>query len=1162
LRNHWGLTDKFKKLLKDRYEKLLEIESFDDEYTNYLIQKKEKQLEYEKSDRYEKDRDYWTNKYMVVPDITVLKERTSKDISTKARRRTFILPEKLTKKMYEHSRENRISIFSMYMTALSMYINRIKGKEKLNLGTVFLNRSDKAEKNTAGMFVTTVPIALDINNKDNFDEFSKKVTSELMSSMKHQRYPFTVLQEEIRKKFNTDEALFDIILSYQNAKFAKGDNFEITTRWHFNGYQTNSLTIHINDRDTDEILIVDYDYLEDLFYEKEIDFIHDNIIRLLWHALDDSKKEIVKVEMVSEKEKNKILNKFNDTECDYPKEKTLDQVFEEQAVKTPDNIAAIYKQNSITYKELDAKSNQLAHKLKEKGVKPDDIVGVMLYRSLEMIISILAIIKAGGAYMPIDPDYPEDRIKYMIDNSQSKLILSTKSIVSKIADVDYIDVENKEIYKSNSAKVQKEHNSRNLAYVIYTSGSTGKPKGAMIEHYSVINRINWMQKRYPLDETDVILQKTPYTFDVSVWEMFWWSFVGAKVCFLEPGGQKYPDKIINEVSKNRVTVMHFVPSMLNAFLEYIENYGDYNSLTTLKQVFASGEALTVNQVKKFNHIINKKYSTKLSNLYGPTEATVDVSYYDCAEDDNFRVIPIGKPIDNIQLYILDKHYNILPIGAVGELYIAGDGLARGYVNNPELTDEKFVDNPFRKGYRMYKTGDLARWMSEGDIEYLGRIDHQIKIRGFRVELGEIETHMVSFQGIKEAVVIDKDDEAGNKYLCAYYVADKEIDIKKLKTALGAKMPQYMVPSYYIGLNSIPLSSNGKIDRKALPKVDIVQTDENIEKDEPTNKIETIVICEIEKILNSKYIGINDNFFSKGIDSLSIITLQTSLLKRDISVNTEDFYKYQTVKSLAEFLYTKAANSVYKPLIKLNESCNKTDKISVICFPYGGGNFSIYKKLSDELYKDDDRYEVYGVNLRGHDSYLNNEDVVPIEESIKEISNFIKENITGKIILYGHCVGNATLLGVAKELLSSNIKIKKVYLGAILPPKFSHYLGKNFNPWAISTDKMILRFLSRIGGPEFERLEKKDKAHFIQVFRHDVKEYYKYFYNANSQKLKLDIPAISIIAENDFMTKSGLKNEKSEWAKYFTKSNKIIIHNAEHYFIKNNAREIAQIIKEG
>lgn len=1126
-------------------------------YIDYI----NKLIEYEKSEKFQKDKAYWMDKYKFAPDVTVLKEKTSKNISTKAKRKTFILPEKLTKKIYAHSKEKKISIFSMYMTALSMYINRVKGKEELNLGTIFLNRSDKNEKNTIGMFVTTVPVSLNINNTENFDEFSSKVTKELMSIMRHQRYPFSILQEDIRKKFKMDDVLYDIVLSYQNAKFVKINDLNISTRWHFNGYQTNSLTIHINDRDTDEMLILDYDYLEDVFYDKEIDFIHDNIERLLWHALDNSQKEIVKIEMVSEKEKDKILNEFNDTKVEYPREKTLDQVLEEQVKKTPNNIAATYGDKSITYKELDEKSTKLAIKIRENGIVPDDIVGIMLYRSLEMIISIFAIIKAGAAYMPIDPDYPEDRIQYMLEDSKSKLLLTTNELAKKVAGINYIDVCDEEIYKGEKAEIDRIHNSRNLAYVIYTSGSTGKPKGAMIEHYSVINRINWMQNKYPMDENDVILQKTPYTFDVSVWEMFWWSFVGARVCFLEPGGQKYPDKIIKAIKENNVTVMHFVPSMLNAFLEYIENYGDDNALITLKQVFASGEALTVNQVKRFNKFINEKYGTKLSNLYGPTEATVDVSYYDCKTDNNFKVIPIGKPIDNIQLYILDQYYNVLPIGAAGELYIAGDGLARGYVNKPELTNEKFVDNPFVKGTKMYKTGDLAKWMSKGDIEYLGRIDHQIKIRGNRVELGEIETNIVAFNDIKEAVVIDRDDDAGNKYLCAYYVSETDINITKLQEWLSMKMPKYMVPSYFVKMEAIPLSANGKIDRKALPKIDNVEIKSDEEKEQPTNKLETILVCEIEKVLDGKKIGINENFFSEGVDSLSVIKLQTLLSKRDININTEDFYKYQTVKSLAEFLYTRKEETNHLPLIKLTENTDSNAVTSVICFPYGGGNFSIYKKLADEIFSLNKNCEVYGASLRGHDSYLANEDVVTIEESIKEISDYIETNITGKIILYGHCVGTATMMGVLEELLKRKIDVHKVIIGAILPPKFGKLCGPNFDPWAMSSDNMILKFLKKIGGPEFEKLSEDDRNHFMKVFRHDVKEYYRYFYNLGNIDKKYEVPCVNILAKNDLMTKSGVRGKKSDWDLYFNNVEKIVLEAAEHYFIKTDANRVAKIMED-
>lgn len=1119
----------------------------------------EKQKEYEKSEKFIKDKEYWNNKYTSFPEATVIKNKKTTKVSTKAKRKAFVLPPKLTESIYKYYNENKVSVFSMYMTALGMYINRITGKNELNLGTVFLNRSNVREKDTIGMFVTTVPVSMEINPENTFSDFSKKVTSNMMSLMKHQRYPFSVLQEELRKKYNADDVLYEIILSYQNAKVIKKSDYEVNSRWHFSGHQTNSLTIHINDRDDEGKIIVDYDYLEELFYEKEIDFLHDHITRLLWHALDNPNNEIKKIEMISKKEREKILNVFNDTKAEYPMEKTLDMVFEEQVLKTPNNIAAEFEEEKLTYKELDEKSTQLAILLKEKGIKPDDIVGVMLYRSLKMIISIMAIMKAGGAYLPIDPDYPDERVQYMLKDSSSKVLLTTKEFFGKVSEIDKVDVFDEKIYSGKKSGLKKEHNSKNLAYVIFTSGSTGKPKGAMIEHYSVINRINWMQKKYPIFENDVILQKTPYTFDVSVWEMFWWSFVGARVSFLVPGGQKYPDKIISAVKKYNVTTMHFVPSMLNAFLEYIEAYGDNDDLKTLKQVFASGEALTVNQVRKFNKIINSKYGTKLSNLYGPTEATVDVSYFDCPTEEPVSIIPIGRPIDNIQLYILDKYQELVPIGAVGELYIAGDGLARGYVNREELTKEKFVDNPFTEGKKMYKTGDLSRWMGEGDIEYLGRIDHQIKIRGNRVELGEIEDKMLTYGGIKEVVVIDLDDEAGNKYLCAYYVSKDKVDENDLQIELSKHLPQYMVPSYFVSLDSIPLSANGKIDRKALPKIEI-KAEKNKKIEGPTNDIEATVMQEIDKLLTGKEISLNDNFFSEGIDSLMVLSLQTALSKKGMNLSTEEFYNNPTAKSLALRL-TEEQKNLYTPLVRLTDESQEKDKISLICFPYGGGNFGVFKNLADELVRMNRKYEVYGVNLKGHEILTQNEECLPVDEMAEIVTKYIEENISGEIILYGHCVGTALLVSVLSKLSSKEIPVKEAFIGGIFPPGIVESRQKDFDPWKNYEDDKVLSFLRKIGGPEFTELPEEEKMFFMKCFRHDVKEYYKFFKQSDFGG-KFTVPLTNIVGEKDTMTMLFNLKKVSPWNKYFKSTRKTLIKNAKHYFIKSHSEEVAKIITKG
>lgn len=859
---------------------------------------------YSDSNRFQKDKLYWEEKFETWQEVTALKSRRTGNVSTKARRKTLLIPQKLTAKIHEYCSQQGVSEFSLFLAAISMYINRVTTKEDLVFGTTFLNRSNAQEKDTAGMFANVaVPLRFYIKDEMNFNEFVESVSKEIMTVLRHQKYPYDLLLKEVREKKGTKDNLFDIVLTYQNSKFIKDQIFEkYITRWHFNGHQLESLIINLNDRENDGRLIVDYDYITDLFYATEIQFIHNHLISLLWHALDNPVKDISKLEILSEKEKQKILYKFNDTQADFPRDKTVQQLFEEQVVRTPNNKAVLFRNDSLTYRELNEKSNQLAKVLRGKGVKTDSIVGIMLVRSLEMIIGIYAILKAGGAYLPIDPKNPPDRIKYMLDDCGSQILL-TNSVQEPethlpYLGVDMVDLGVKTLYTGDKSNIDHVKAPTDLAYVIYTSGSTGNPKGVMIEHRSLVNRINWMQKKYPIDENSVILQKTTYTFDVSVWELIWWSFEGAKVCMLEPEGEKDPLVIIETIKKFGVTTMHFVPSMLSIFLHYLENYRDLEALASLKQVFASGEALNLQQIERFNKLLNFTNGTELYNLYGPTEAAIDVTSFDCSPKVDLNNVPIGKPIDNIKLYILDKHFNLLPIGIPGELFIGGVGVARGYINKPELTQEKFIPNPFIPGEKLYRTGDLVRWYSEGDIEYLGRLDHQIKIRGFRIELGEIENKLLEYPEIRETVVIGI-EENNKKYLCAYYVSDVDIPIRELKRFLSTSLPEYMVPSFLVRMDALPLSVNGKTDRKDLPLPIISASEVQSEYAPPRNILEQELVEIIQDVLEIERIGIDDSLFDLGGDSLTVMMVFSRIYDRNWGLTAADFYTYPTIRELSD-----------------------------------------------------------------------------------------------------------------------------------------------------------------------------------------------------------------------------------------------------------------------
>ena len=527
--------------------------------------------------------------------------------------------------------------------------------------------------------------------------------------------------------------------------------------------------------------------------------------------------------MASETDLHTIA-RFNSTEAPFPDNITLQEWIEREVERHSAETAVICDHDasfgvpSLSYSQLNEKANQLAYLLRTSGVTPGQVVAITVERSFAMIVGVLGILKAGGAYLPLSPNHPPARIDYMLnDAGVTTLLVQGSSATTGTFEGTIVDLTNPDVYRGPAENPTLTNRPTDLAYVIYTSGSTGKPKGVMIEHRSVINRLHWMQKAYPIDQRDVILQKTPFYFDVSVWELFWWALYGSKVCFLVPGGEKHPVAIVEAVKQHQVSVMHFVPSMLNVFLEYLSGKpaGFVSRLASVRRVFASGEALSPSHVRKFNDLWGGRTGVRLTNLYGPTEATVDVSYFDCPPHNSFENIPIGRPIDNTRLYVIRGGKEVA-LGESGELCIAGVGLARGYLNNPALTAEKFVENPVKPGERIYRTGDISRWQPDGNVAYLGREDQQIKVRGLRIELGEVENTIRDYAEITDCVVVFKEYLETVGYIIAYITCKPELDVIGLKAYLKEYLPDYMIPQHFYKIQEVPLTPSGKVDRTALP----------------------------------------------------------------------------------------------------------------------------------------------------------------------------------------------------------------------------------------------------------------------------------------------------------------------------------------------------------
>ncbi|MCS4479887.1 amino acid adenylation domain-containing protein, partial [Clostridium botulinum] len=501
-------------------------------------------------------------------------------------------------------------------------------------------------------------------------------------------------------------------------------------------------------------------------------------------------------------------------------------------------MAVVFEDKKLTYKELNEKSNQLARVLRDKGVKADTIVAIMLDRSIEMVISIMGILKAGGAYLPIDPGLPEERIKYIMTNSKSRILLSEQRLIKGLdVECEFIDLNNRDLFDGEKSNIDKVNNSSNLAYVIYTSGTTGNPKGVMIEHRNLNNLILGLNKNIynKYKENLKICLLAPYYFDASVKQIFAAILNGHSLYIVDEDARRDGKKLLDYYEENEIQVSDGTPMHIKMMLNNKVLFEQYK--LKIKEYIIGGEELNLNVIKEFCKSFTGENKTYINNVYGPTECCVDSSIYviDCEKVNNIEIIPIGKPMVNYKLYIIDKYNKLLSIGVPGELCISGDGVSRGYLNNLELTELKFVDNPFESGTKMYKTGDLARWLPDGNLEFLGRIDNQVKIRGFRIELGEIENKLLQHKDVKEAKVIVIDGKDEDKHICSYIVSEKELNELSLKDYLKESLAEYMIPSYFVKLNKMPITPNGKFDRRALPEPNLDAS--LVEYEAPRNKVE-------------------------------------------------------------------------------------------------------------------------------------------------------------------------------------------------------------------------------------------------------------------------------------------------------------------------------------
>jgi tyrocidine synthetase-3 len=889
------------------------------------------------------------------------------DTFTAARVFSMNLGKNLQEELKKCASQWNTTIKNLCLAAYIYMLNMVSYENDIVVGVVTNSRPlcEDGDK-ILGCFLNTVPFRQKIPNRTTWARYVQIVNREQLEAAAYNRISLFEILRIIGENPGDSNPIFDTIFNFvdfyvfEQVKYEPYGNSQVdsTLPLPVESYvKTNTLL----DLSVDLSLggfIISVNYTNSSFNREEIQTLCDYFLQVLKAFVSEPYGLMSKDKIISPADREKLLFIFNRTGADYPRAACIHELFEQQVERRPHQVALVgmeageekrgrepFGEMHLSYRELNEKSHQLAHRLREKGVKADTVVGIMVGRSLEMMIGIFGILKAGGAYMPVDPGYPQERINYMLNDSSVRVLATTPKLlrVKFKAEVEgsfkqplqlplqFVNIEagfaaaSEPSLSTSTLTSTCQVSPANLAYIIYTSGSTGTPKGVLIRHGSVVNRLNWMQKRYPLDTSGTLLQKTPFTFDVSVWEIFWWSQVGAVLCLLEPGGEKEPPVIFDTAVRHRVTVIHFVPSMLTIFLDYMEESGNGQRLKCLKQVIASGEALTVSHVGKFNAVFGKESSTKLANLYGPTEVTVDITAFDCPPGKPIEVVPIGKPIDNINMYILDRSLNLQPVGVPGELYTAGVGVARGYLNRPDLTAERFLpvtllSHMLHMSYMsymsyIYKTGDLGRWQPDGNIEFLGRSDDQVKIRGNRIELGEIESRLKHHPDIKEAAVVVNTKEtvnssAADDYLCAYLVAQTGVSIStsRLRVYLQRYLPGYMVPSFYVSLEKLPLTPSGKLNRKALPHPGIV-ADQPYSP--PHSDVEKKLVEIWAQVLNIKQentgqdvIGIDANFFRWGGHSLTAVILASRIHKEfGVRISLGELFKIPTIRAIAAYIKT-------------------------------------------------------------------------------------------------------------------------------------------------------------------------------------------------------------------------------------------------------------------
>ncbi|MEW1889008.1 amino acid adenylation domain-containing protein [Streptomyces sp. NBC_00523] len=1061
------------------------------------------------------------------------------------------------------------TLHMVLLAAFQELLARFSGQRDFAVGSPVAGRPEPELEGLVGMFVNVLALRARLDGDPTFAELLERTRETCLEAYAHQELPFAQLVTELNVERDVSRSpVFQAVLAVQNYATGRqataGPGLDAETY----GLRASGTRFDV------ELFLMEwpdglrgaFNYNTDLFAEADIARLAAHLDRLLHTVADRPDVPLSGIDLLSDDERALETEDFNRTEMPVPADATLVSLIAEQIARTPDATAVTADDGSLTYAGLDAAADRIVARLVAAGTGPGDVVAVGAERSLELVAALLGVLRTGACYTPLDTEYPPERLAFMLDDSGARVLLTQRGIpVPDGCKATVLHLEDDDDLSRGSAPTALGNTPApdDPAYLIYTSGSTGRPKGVPNTHRAIVNRLLWMQRSYPIGPEDSVLQKTPAGFDVSVWEFFWPLMTGARLVLARPGGQKDAAYLGELIRSAPVTVAHFVPSMLPLFLAE-EGAGE---CTALRRVVCSGEALPPDTARAFREALP---GCALANLYGPTEAAVDVSAWEC--EGPLDVVPIGFPVDNIRLYVLDRALRPVPPGAPGEIHIAGTGLALGYHRRPGLTASRFVPDPYGPpGSRLYRTGDLGRRRPDGALEHLGRIDQQVKLRGLRIEPGEIEAALRALPPVSEAAVVVREDTPGDKRLAAYFVtADEEPapDPQELRTALKQVLPDYMVPASFTALPALPLTPNGKLDRRGLPAPQIHRTTGAASA--PGTPAERVLAAIWADVLGLDAVGVDEDFFDLGGHSLlatQVVARARRLLPEEGArpVSVMDLFTCRTVRDLAALAdIPEDARGPRRLLHRLTPQVPAGHlRATLVCVPYGGGSAVVYQPVAELL---PEGYELWSVAIPGHDVGVT-EEHLPFGELAESLAAEIRERVRGPLIVYGHCgVGTALAVATARLLEASGRELEAVYAGAQFPfakprGRVLGALSKVASLESLLGNRVYVNWLTGMG-VDTSQLDREQTEFIVGNMRRDSQAAEEYFTGAiadvEAGAPRLRAPLVSLVGDRD-PAADFYQERYREWLLLAERSAVAVIDQGGHFFVKYRAAEVAEAV---